>query len=151
PTEGLAYGEKAENFAGGSVPQLTPAAIGGDALIRNPQPLGQSAGLPKNIDWNAAARLPVAADPEPFRLDLGSQPLADHDCAILVECTVIAEASNVKLQRFRLQEPLARGIVDDEMRKVRLPRDRTDRSELRHGEAHQIVCACLRIGDAVEL
>src|SRR5262249_23160746 len=37
------------------------------------------------------------------------------------------------------------------MREIRLTRDRADRGELRHGEAHDIVCAFLRIGHAVDL
>ena len=49
---------------------LTAAAIGRDALIRNPQPLGDAASVPEHVDGNAAARIPVAADPQPFRLDL---------------------------------------------------------------------------------
>src|SRR5471030_1559351 len=80
-------------------------AIGRDALIRNPDVLGQFAGLPEYVDGNAAARIPVAADAQPFRLDLGGYPLADRHRAVLVECAVIAEARDIKFEGFRLQQP----------------------------------------------
>src|SRR6202021_2883314 len=69
----------------------SPAAIGRNALVRNPHPLRQLSGLPEHIDRNAAARVPVTADPQEFRVDLGCDPLADGDRAILVEGAVIAE------------------------------------------------------------
>src|SRR5215472_14362600 len=40
---------------------LTAAAIGRNALARNPEPFGQPAGLPEYVDRNAATRIPVAA------------------------------------------------------------------------------------------
>src|SRR6266705_227709 len=67
----------------------TPPAIGRDALIGNPHTLRQSAGLPEHVDRDAAARIPVAADAQEFRLDLGCDPLADHDGAILVERAMV--------------------------------------------------------------
>ena len=73
---------------------------------------------------------------KPFRLDLGGDPLADHDRAILVEGAVIAEAGDIEFQRFGFQQPLARHVVDHEMREIRLARDRADRGEFRRGEAH---------------
>ena len=45
------------------------SAIGRDALIGNPDALGQPPGLPEYVDGNTAARIPVAADAQPFRLD----------------------------------------------------------------------------------
>ena len=50
---------------------LAPPAIGRDALVGHPHALRQSAGLPEHVDRDAAARIPVAADAQPFRLDLG--------------------------------------------------------------------------------
>src|SRR5207237_562847 len=47
--------------------QLTPAAIGRDALLRHPHALRLAPGLPEHVDGNAAARIPVAADAEPFQ------------------------------------------------------------------------------------
>src|SRR5882757_4636658 len=72
-----------------------PSAIGRDALVGNPHALWQSSGLPEHVDRNAAARIPVAADAQKFRLDLVGDPLADRDRAIFMECAVIAEARDV--------------------------------------------------------
>jgi hypothetical protein len=54
--------------------------------------------LPEDVDWHAAARIPIAADPEPERLHLGEQPLGDPDGAILVEGGVVAERAQEQLQ-----------------------------------------------------
>ena len=48
--------------------RLSPPAIGRDALVGQPDALRQPAGLPEHVDRHAAARVPVAADPQPFRL-----------------------------------------------------------------------------------
>src|SRR5258705_13994551 len=72
-------------------------AIGRDALVGDPHGLGQLAGLPEHVDRDAAARVPVAADAKPFRLDLGRDPLADHHGAVLVKGAVIAKTRNVQL------------------------------------------------------
>src|ERR1700736_4579589 len=69
-----------------------PAAVRRDALIGNPHSLRQFAGLPEYVDGNSAARIPVAADAQPFRLDLGGDPFSDRHRAVLMECTMIAEA-----------------------------------------------------------
>src|SRR5882724_1729193 len=74
-----------------------PSAIGRDALVGHPHALGQFAGLPEHVDRDAAARIPVSADAKPFRLDLGGDPLADHDRAILVEGAVIAKTRDIEL------------------------------------------------------
>src|SRR6266581_8360570 len=86
----------------------SPPAIGRDALIGNPDALRQSAGLPEHVDRNAAARIPVAADAQPFRFDFGCDSLADRDRAVLVKRAMIAETGDIELQGFRLQQPLAR-------------------------------------------
>src|SRR5258706_10071400 len=64
-------------------------AIGRDALIGNPHVLRQFAGLPEHVDRNAAARIPVAANAQPFRFDFIGDPLADHHRAVLMEGAVI--------------------------------------------------------------
>src|SRR3954471_3594367 len=98
--------------AGSQFWRSAPSAIGRDALIGYPHAFRQFASLPEHVDRDAAARIPVATDAKPFRLDLGCDPLADHDRAILVEGAMIAEACDVQFQRFGLQQPLARHIVD---------------------------------------
>src|SRR3954453_14132302 len=128
-----------------------PSAIGRDPLFGHPQSLRHAAGLPEHVDRDAAARIPIAADAQELRLDLARDALADHHGAILVEGTVIAEARDVEFQRLRLQQPLAGRVVDHQMCEIRLSRDRAERGEFRHGEAHQIIGASLGIRPAVEL
>src|ERR1043166_4217334 len=113
---------------------LAAAAIGRDTLVRNPEALGQAAGLPEDVDRNAAARIPVAADAQELRLDLGGDPLADHHGAVLVESAMVAKACDIKFQRFRLEQPFSGCVVDHKMREIRLSGDWTDRCEFRHGE-----------------
>src|SRR5450432_1393810 len=133
-----------------SLPASSPSAIGRDALIGNPHAIRQFAGLPEHVDRNPAARIPVAADAQPFWFDFTRDPLAEHHRAVLMERAMIAKARDKKLQGFRFQQPLARHIVDDEMREIRLPGDRTERGEFRRGEAHHVIGVALRIGHAVE-
>src|SRR6266516_7501177 len=59
-------------------------AVGRHALIGQPHARRQLPGLPEYVDRNAAARIPIAADPQPARLQQGGDPLADADRAILV-------------------------------------------------------------------
>ena len=49
--------------------RLAAAAIGRDALVRHPDAGRQFALLPEHVDRHAAARIPVAADAQPFRLE----------------------------------------------------------------------------------
>src|SRR5438874_12959477 len=65
-----------------STPLLAAPAIRRDALVRHPHAVRQLAPLPEHIDRHAAARIPVAADAEPFRLEQVGDPLADADGAI---------------------------------------------------------------------
>ena len=44
---------------------LPAATVGGDPLIGDPYVLGRLAGLIKDVDGNAAARVPIAADAQP--------------------------------------------------------------------------------------
>ena len=129
----------------------SPPAVGRDALIGNPHALRQLAGLPEHVDRDAAARIPVAADAQPFRLDLGRDALADRDRAVLVERAVIAEAGEIKLQRFGFQQPLLRHIVDHQMREIGLAGDRAERGEFGRCKSRHIIGVRVRIGNAVEL
>src|SRR5690606_23238531 len=60
------------------------AAIGRHVLAWKPQTRRRLARLPEDVDRNAAARIPVAADAEPQWLQLGIEALGDADRAILV-------------------------------------------------------------------
>src|SRR5579864_3807858 len=122
------------------------AAIGCDALLRKPQAAGRRARLIEDVDRHAAARIPITADAQPFGLPRLDEAARDLHRAILVKGAVIAERTKVKLQRLALDEKAARHIVDDEMREIRLPRDRTKRGEFGTGEAHQVHRTWMRIG-----
>src|SRR3546814_13000097 len=124
-----AQGERGASIQ--TVQSLTPAPIALDTLIGHPQPLGRWSRLPEHIDWNAAARIPIAADPEPPGLHLLEQALADPHRAILVKGGVVAEAAQKQLQRLGFDDRVAGRIVDHQMRKIGLSRNRAQRCELR--------------------
>src|SRR5215471_5145499 len=128
----------------------SPRAIGRHALVRQPHICGQLALLPEDVDRHAAARVPVAADAQEFRLEQGDEFLADSDGAILVERADITEAAEIKLERLRLQQPSSRRVVDDEVCKIGLSGDRTERGEFRHSKARDIVGVGMGICDAIE-
>src|SRR6516165_7945367 len=60
-------------------------AIGGDTGIGQPQPGRRLAGLVEDVDRDAAARVPIAADPQPLWGEGVDQPPGDREGAILVE------------------------------------------------------------------
>src|SRR5262245_55945228 len=72
---------------------LSATTIRLDALIGQPQALGRRSRLPEDVDRDPAARVPIAADPEPPRLHLRDEALADPDRHVLVEAAMIAEAA----------------------------------------------------------
>ena len=74
----------------------------------------------------------------------------DLQRAVLVKGAVVAKASEIKLQRLRLDQPFGGDIVDDDMREIWLARHRAERGELRRGEAHQIGRVLVRVGHEVE-
>lgn len=131
-------------------PPSPPPAIGRHALIRQPDALDRRAGLPEDVDGDAAARVPVAADAQPFRLQQVRQALADGDGAVLVEGAVVAEAGQIQLQALRLDQPVARHIVDDDVGEVGLARHRAQAGELGRGEARHIERVGVRIGHAFQ-
>ena len=55
--------------------KLAAPAIGRDALVGHPDALRQLAGLPEHVDRHAAARIPIAADAQPARLQQRHQLL----------------------------------------------------------------------------
>ena len=73
-----------------------------------------------------------------------------RDRAFLVEGAVIAEAVQIKLERFRFHQPSPRHVVDDQSGEIRLAGDRAHRGEFREGEAGDVVRVRMRIGHAVE-
>src|SRR3954471_14169904 len=78
------------------------STVRGHPLVRNPDAVRRRAGLIEHVDRDAAARIPVAADPQPDRLQLVLKALGDADRAGLVEGAMIAEQRQIHLQRFAL-------------------------------------------------
>src|SRR5690242_16989795 len=101
----------------------SPPAIRGNTLVRQPKPLGRRAGLIEHIDRDTAARIPIAADPEPDRVQFRNQPLGDSERALLMERAVVAKRAEKELQRLAFDQAILRYVIDHQMRKVRLSRD----------------------------
>ena len=70
--------------------------------------------------------------------------------AVFVERPVVAEAREIKLQRFRFEQPALRRIVDDEMGEVGLAGDRAEAGEFWRGEAGGIERVAVRVRHALE-
>src|SRR5690242_18753263 len=66
------------------------AAIRRDSLVGQPQPLGRRARLPEDVDRHSAARIPIAADPQPLGLHLAREALADPHRHVLVKAAMVA-------------------------------------------------------------
>src|SRR6516164_1752897 len=60
-------------------------AIGGDTGIGQPQPGGWRAGLVEDVDRDTAARIPIAADPQPLWGERLDQPAGDRERAVFVK------------------------------------------------------------------
>jgi len=65
---------------------------------------------------------------------------------------MIAEGSQEQLERFALHEMLIRNVIDHQMGKVGLVRDRAQAGEFRAGKAHQVVAPGPRmwVGDSFQ-
>ena len=77
---------------------LTPAAIRRHALVGQPEVGRRRAGLPEDVDRDAAARIPIAADPQPARRQPVDESAADHHRRGLMEGAVIAKRKHEELQ-----------------------------------------------------
>lgn len=145
PKLGLRKQASRENEA-----RLATASVRRTALVRNPDTRRRVAGGEKDVDWDTAAWVPVAADAEPFGIKLFDEALRNGDGAGLVEVAVVPKAGEVELQRLGLDEPLVRHIVDDEMRKVRLACHRANGGEFWARETREILGTFVRIGHAFQ-
>jgi hypothetical protein len=76
--------------------------------------------LPEHVDRHPAARVPIAADPQPPRLHLVQEPLPDPNGHVLVEAAVIAERPEKQLEALALDDRLGRRVIDYQMREVGL-------------------------------
>src|SRR6516225_828387 len=109
-------------------------AIGCHARIGQPQPRGRLAGLVEDVDRDATARVPIAADPQPARGQCRDEPPGDRQRAVFVERRMIAEGAEVELQRLALEDRSLGHVIDYEMGEIGLAGHRTERSEFRAGE-----------------
>src|SRR5262245_51894295 len=75
-----------------------PRPISTHALVRRPGAARQPPGLPEHVDRHAAARMEIAADAQPARLEMVEQALADANRTIFMERRMIAEAVEKQLQ-----------------------------------------------------
>src|SRR5207248_10971603 len=114
----------------------TASAVRRDARIGKPQPGGRLAGLVKYVDRDAAARVPIAADPQPYRGQALDQLARDRQGAVLVKGAVVAKRAEIELQRLALEDHRLGHIIDDEVGEVRLTGHRAQRGEFGAGEAH---------------
>src|SRR3954470_19812133 len=86
-----------------SYPSASPA-IGSDARIGEPQPGGRLACLVEYVDRDAAARVPIAADPQPYRGQGIDQPARDGQSTVFVKGAVVAKRAEIELQRFAFED-----------------------------------------------
>lgn len=125
--------------------QLASTTIVGHALFRYPDVLRSRSGLEEYVDGNTATWIPIAADPEPFRLQKLHEALTDGHGTVFVERAVIAEGEKKQFQGFAFHQPLPWNIVDHQMREIRLACHWAERGEFRRGEANTIRRSSLRI------
>ena len=74
--------------------------------------------MPEDVNGNAAARIPVSADPQPYGLHLAEQALADADGHILVKPAMVAERTKEQLQRLRFDDRVAGRVIDHQMGEI---------------------------------
>ena len=79
------------------------------------------------------------------------QLAADGDGAVFVEGAVIAETGQIQLQALGLDQPVARRIVDDDVGKVRLGRNRAQAGELRGREPGKVKRPRMGVGHPLQL
>ena len=97
------------------------------------------------VDSDAAARSEDAGHFDVAWIHQLDEVLHDDVDAILVEVAMAAEREQIKLERLRLHHLHIGDVRDDDVGKVRLTRDGTERSELRAVELHPIVVLLMRI------
>ena len=90
--------------------------------------------MPENINRNAAARVPIAADSQPPRIKQGRNLFADAQRAVFMKTAMIAEAGQEEFEALAFYQPIVWGIVDDQMCKVWLAGYRTQRGEFGRDE-----------------
>lgn len=117
---------------------LATATIGRHALVWNPHALRGLAVLIKHINRNTSARVPIAANTKPFWAYLAYKTLANTCCASFVKITMVTVRPEKELEGFALDNPLIGDIIDDQMRKIGLTRNRAYARKLWRNKTHHI-------------
>ena len=91
------------------------------------------------VDADATTRGEETNDLNIFRIHQSHEILHDDIDAVLMKITMITEREEIKLQTLRLHHPLTRNIHDLDLRKIRLPCNRTKRCKLRTVELYPII------------
>jgi len=94
--------------------------------------------LPEHVDRHSAARVEIAADAKPDRLQEIVHPPPDADRAVLVKGAVVAKGLQVELQRLRFDQPFVGNVVDHHHAEIRLAGNRAKGSELGEREPGNI-------------
>ena len=101
-------------------------------------------------DVDATTRSEDTRHLDVLRVHQGYQVLHDDVDTILMEITMVAETEEIQLQALALHHLHVRDVADANLRKVRLPRDRTKRRELRAVETYPIVIARMLVDKSLQ-
>ena len=126
------------------------AAIGGYSLVGDPDAGGGGAGLPEDVDRDAAPGVPVGAEAEPDGIEQSDEAFGDVQRAGFMEGAVIAEGGEVDFEGFAFDQPGFRQIVDDDVGEVGLAGEGAEGGEFGAGEADEVVCVGVGVGDTLQ-
>lgn len=93
----------------------------------------------KRIDADTATRHEIAFYLDILRIHRLNKVFHDDVDTVLMKIAVITEGEEIKLQRFTLHHAFAGDIGDVDVTKIRLPRHRTQRSELGTVKCNEIL------------
>ena len=133
-----------------AVAGLADALPVGEALFGKGLVLRARAAVDKRIYGNAAARREFAENLHVLRLEELHEIVVDHVYHIFMEVAVVAEAEEVELERFRLDEPLRRYVAYRKRREVGLACLRAEGRELGRGERHPVVAVGVAVVEGVQ-
>ena len=102
------------------------------------------------IDGDASTGREETDDLDVLGVHQPHQVFHDGVHAVLMEIAVVAEGEEVELQALRLHHALTGDIENLYLRKVRLARDGTERSELRAVELHPIVVVGMTVSKRLQ-
>jgi len=102
------------------------------------------------MDGDATARSEDTSHLDVARIHELDKVLHDDVDAVLVEVAMAAEGEQIELERLRLHHLDIGDIGDDDVGKVRLASDGTQRGELRAIELHPVVVLLMRILESLK-